>query len=170
MVRSKLIRHEKIHLEEKLFKCKSCDYETSRTDRMKLHIQSHGGAQRRKAGMRFPKVHPLDDDFDYHQMYEKIEPSSSSFYGKSITDHVSSENNVSSGVIDIQTVSASDLGSETVVTSLPSDPIQMPFSQSTYRQLDMLSVAAAGLEFAKLQSAGFQHTFEQQQGPTFEHI
>ena len=168
-MRSKLIRHEKIHLEEKLFKCKSCDYQTSRTDRMKLHIQSHGGHLRRKSGVKFPKM-PDDEDFDYHQMYEKLEPSSNSFYGKSLSGSVAKLERSTTDIMEGVNVAVSTVGSDPVVTSLDTETVQLPFSQSTYRQLDLLSVAAAGLEqFAqKMHGSGFQQSFEQHQGPSFE--
>jgi uncharacterized Zn-finger protein len=39
--RSHLIRHELIHLQEKPFKCESCDYSSTRRDKLKEHIQKH---------------------------------------------------------------------------------------------------------------------------------
>ena len=172
MVRSKLLRHEKIHLEQKLFKCKSCDYQTSRTDRMKLHIQSHGAHLRRKAGVKYPKVQ-FDEDFDYSQMYEKVEPTSSSFYSRSPNDEMGSagnHDNLGDRIIDNVSVSMSTIGTDPVISSLSTEPGQLAFGQSAYRQLDLLSVAAAGLEqFAKMQGAGFQHSFDQHHG-TYENI
>ena len=210
VVRSKLIRHEKIHLEQKLFKCKSCDYQTSRTDRMKLHIQSHGGHLRRKSGAKFPKM-LNDEDFDFHQCYEKIEPSSNSFYSKSLSespektdkdprnildninvsvhhiydkmdpsgtgffskslaDSVGKTDKNARDIMDTLNTSVSTIGSEVVVTAINPEPLQLPFSQSTYRQLDLLSVAAAGLEqFAqKIHGSGYQSAFDQHQGTSYE--
>lgn len=168
VVRSKLLRHEKIHLEEKLFKCKSCDYKTSRTDRMKLHIQSHCGPLRRKGGGKFAKM-AFEEEFDFHKMYEKIEPSSNSFYSKSVGDQSALDNNANSGIVEGIT-SIAELGSESI-TNPSTDPIQMPFSQNTYRQLDLLSVAAAGLEqFTKMQEGGYQPPYEPHHGTSYEQM
>ena len=177
MVRSKLLRHEKIHLEQKLFKCKSCDYQTSRKDRMKLHIQSHGAHLRRKGGMKHPKVQ-FDEDFDYSQMYEKVEPSTGSFYYTQVSPSDNNEkptstsnNTVVAGMIDSVSVSMTTMGTDPIMTSLgTSEPGQLAFGQGSYRQLDLLSVAAAGLEqFAKMQGSGFQQSYDQHHG-TYESI
>ena len=176
VVRSKLLRHEKIHLEQKLFKCKSCDYQTSRTDRMKLHIQSHGAHLRKKSGVKFPKVQ-FDEEFDYSQMYEKVEPTSNSFYTQmSPIDNnekgtTVSHDNLVAGMMDNVSVSMATMVTDPVMTSLgTTEPGQLAFGQGSYRQLDLLSVAAAGLEqFAKMQGASFQHSYDQHHG-TYESI
>ena len=78
VVRGKLLRHERIHLKEKLYKCKQCDYQTSRTDRMKLHIESHGIKFKKKTYNRPLAEEVEKSEIDFHQFFEKVNSDGSS--------------------------------------------------------------------------------------------
>lgn len=157
VVRGKLLRHERIHMKDKLFKCKQCDYQTSRTDRMKLHIESHG-IKFPKKKFNVPNVEESekDDGIDFHQFYEKIQSSTESSRSES------------------QTVATFSLS-----TSIPMDVISFAAStsmivdnySSTIRlPLDPLSAAAAEANIDELQTATNFQTFERIHTTAFDQL
>ena len=140
VVRSKLLRHERIHLKDKLFKCKQCDYQTSRTDRMKLHIESHG-IKFKKKKFNLPNGEEEKSQIDYHQMYERVQPSEQS----AETAHGNSFN--------ISGVSEGGIKMDALTLAANASMIVDTFTTVRLDQLGSASVAS----LEEMQAAAFQN-------------
>jgi len=168
-VRGKLLRHERIHLKDKLYKCKQCDYQTSRTDRMKLHIESHG--------IKFPKkkynTPDCDDEekgdgVDFHQFYERIQGNESVVIDSQNLNS-SFSLNTSIPYLSMADIKPMDVISFAASTSMIVDTCN--YSTVTRLPLDPLSAAATVANIDELQTAtNFAQSFERLQATAFDQL
>lgn len=128
--KSHLVRHQKIHLNEKPYKCQECNYQTTRPDKMKEHFARHHGpdasvktpykqrkprAQSRKvkqtppsfphfdhASYTIPPNH-LQSDHEAYTLQEKERPSDFNSFIQDIRMHLSVENS-NSGNMESMTI------------------------------------------------------------------
>ncbi|KAL4221273.1 hypothetical protein ACF0H5_019536 [Mactra antiquata] len=135
VVRSKLLRHERIHLKEKLFKCKQCEYQTSRTDRMKLHIESHGIKLKKKNKNNMGTSYDYDSEpeIDYHQLYEKIQPGDDPGFPTQVT--INSSNQMAS----LPFISISDIKPMDVISFAASSSMIMGSYNTTRLTMEQLN-------------------------------
>ncbi|XP_052820659.1 zinc finger and BTB domain-containing protein 41-like isoform X2 [Mya arenaria] len=167
VVRGKLLRHERIHLKDKLYKCKQCDYQTSRTDRMKLHIESHGIKFRRKK-FNIPKVEEdeLSEGIDYHQFYERIQQSDAKLLQQD------SDTNVGSYTVSsIPFMTMTDLKVNDVISLAASTTILTDTFPSSRLPMDPLSAAAAAANIdGNAHGLDYSHSYERLQAASFDHL
>lgn len=167
VVRGKLLRHERIHLKEKLYKCKQCDYQTSRTDRMKLHIESHG--------IKFPKKKFNEPNFDeedhsesidFHHFYEKIQ-------GTEVVPAQTQNVNTFTLSSSIPYLSVTDIKPMDVISFAASSSMIVDSYNATAGRipLDPLSAAAAVANIDELQTAtNFAQNFERIHTTAFDQL
>lgn len=167
VVRGKLLRHERIHLKEKLFKCKQCEYQTSRTDRMKLHIESHGIKLKKKNRNNMASGYDYDSepDIDYHQFYEKVHTEEDSGLPTQVS--VASASQMS----NMPFLSISDMKPMDVISFAASSSMIMDNYNTARLTIDPLSTAAAVASIEDIQGAStFQPNFERIHNAAFDQL
>ncbi|XP_053379198.1 uncharacterized protein LOC128548435 [Mercenaria mercenaria] len=167
VVRGKLLRHERIHLKEKLFKCKQCEYQTSRTDRMKLHIESHGIKLKKKNKNNMASGYDYDSepDIDFHQLYEKVHHEEDPGLPTQVS--VPSASQISS----MPYLSMAEIKPMDVISFAASSSMIMDNYNTARLSIDPLSTAAAVASIDDIQgTAAFQQNFDRLQTTAFDQL